>query len=74
MACALSSLAAAGALAGCMSMDGPCVAHVVVKDGQADRIVQCEAGGALWLLAPAPTIEAAGQVGPACWCERSDRP
>jgi hypothetical protein len=52
-----------------MSMDGPCQIDLQVGDDQAHRLVQCEAGGSITVLAPANSLEAAGQVArPACTC------
>jgi len=53
----------AALLAGCMSMDGPCQIDLQVNDdGIAHRLVQCEAGGSITLLAPKDSIEAAGKI------------
>jgi hypothetical protein len=62
-------------LAGCMTMDGPCQIDLQVSDGGSPRpLVQCEAGGAITIVAPANSIEAAGQAArPACTC-RSEKP
>jgi hypothetical protein len=53
-------------------MDGPCRIELEVDEG-VHRVVECDAGGSMTLLAPAATIEAASQgVMPRCACQKGN--